>query len=181
MKKSFAVQLQRASRQWHRQVSLIIALPILVTLTTGVLLMLRGQFHFIQPASQMGQMPLTAPVVSANQILEQLQTLPEAEVNGWQDVSSLIFSPAKGTYQARLKNNYLVQFDAQNGQILDINYRLTNVLIALHQGTFFHKKAMLWIFFPASVGLWFLWLSGMYLAIYPQIKRRKKHVKPSTP
>lgn len=179
MKKFYAAQLQRASRQWHRQVSLIIALPILITLTTGVLLMLRGQFNFIQPTSQTGQTPLTAPAISANQVLQQLQTLPEAEVQGWKDISSLIFSPSKGTYQARLKNNYMVQIDAQNGEVLDVNYRLTNVLIALHQGSFFHKKAMLWIFFPASVGLWFLWLSGMYLAIYPQIKRRKKHVKPN--
>ncbi len=175
---STAARLSQRFRKWHRNVSLLIALPILITLSTGVLLMLRGQFSYIQPPSLAGEQPLVAPAISAEQALQTLQGIPEAEVKDWKDVSSLIFSPAKGTYQARLQNDYLVQIDAQNGQVLDVAVRRTNLLIELHQGSFFHKKVMLWIFFPAGVGLWFLWLSGMYLVIYPAIKkRRKQHVK----
>lgn len=175
---STAARLGHRFRKWHRNVSLIIALPILITLTTGVLLMLRGQFSYIQPPSVSGASPLTAPTFTAEEALHTLQGIPEAEVKAWKDVSSLIFSPSKGTYQARLKNDYLVQMDAQTGKVLDVAVRRTNLLIELHQGSFFHKKVMLWIFFPAGVGLWFLWLSGMYLVIYPVFKKRRKtHVK----
>lgn len=169
--------LNRWARKSHRYISLIIALPVLITLITGVTLMMRGQFSYIQPPNLKGSQPLVAPGVSAQTVLQILQRTPQSEVKTWKDVNSLIFSPAKGTYQARLANDYLVQIDAQTGETLDVSYRRTNVLIALHQGSFFHKKVMLWIFFPSGLGLLFLWISGMYLSIYPQVKRRKKNVK----
>lgn len=169
--------LNRWARKSHRYISLVIAVPILITLITGVTLMMRGQFSYIQPPNLKGSQPLVAPRISAETVLQTLQDIPQSEVSTWKDVNSLIFSPAKGTYQARLANDYLVQIDAHTGATLDVSYRRTNVLIALHQGSFFHKKVMLWIFFPSGLGLLFLWVSGMYLSIYPQVKRRKKNVK----
>jgi hypothetical protein len=169
--------LNRWFRKSHRYISLVIALPILITVSTGVVLMMRGQFSYIQPTNLKGSQPLIAPRVSIETVLQVLQRTPQSEVTSWNDVDSLIFSPAKGTYQARLANDYLVQIDAQTGDTLDVSYRRTNLLIALHQGSFFHKKVMLWIFFPSGLGLLFLWISGMYLSIYPQVKRKKKNVK----
>ncbi len=169
-----AYALMRKSHVW---ISFFIAIPIVITLATGVLLMQRGNFTFIQPKSVKGSAPYSAPAVSVEAVLPILQGVPEAEVKDWKDVSKLTFSPSKGMYQARLKNRYQVQIDAQNASVLDVAYRRTGFLIELHQGSYFSKTVMAWVFFPASVGLFLLWLTGMYMMghkIYLFVKRKKK-------
>lgn len=162
------------SRVWHRRVALIAALPLLITIITGITLMMRGDFAWIQPKAQTGISKLVSPQVSYDQLLTLLKARPEAEVKDWADVSSVIFNPGKGIYQVRLKNDYELQFDAANAKLLNSQFRTTNVLIELHQGSFFHPLVMKWVFLPSGILLLSLWLSGMYLWLFPKISKSNK-------
>lgn len=169
-----ARELFKLSRNWHRQVALLAALPLLITTVTGILLLMRGDFEWIQPKASVGSSQLVSPSVELDAVLRQLKTLPQAEVRSWKDVSSVNFNPAKGIYQARLKNDYEVQLDAATAKVLKLQFRTTNVLIELHQGSFFHPLVMKWVFLPSGLILLSLWLSGMYLFFYPKLQKRRK-------
>lgn len=160
---------------WHRRAAMIATLPLLVTIVTGLLLMVRGDFDWIQPKAVTGAHPMTTPAVGHEQVLQKLRELPPAGVKDWKDVSSVIFSPGKGIYQIRLKSNYEVQLDASDARLLKIQYRTSSLLTELHQGSFFHPLAMKWIFLPSGLLLLLLWLSGVYMYVFPKLRRRKAH------
>lgn len=162
------------NRNWHRQAAVIAALPLLITIVTGIILMVRSDFDWIQPKARVGVTKLVEPQVSFEEILTKLKALPEAEVKDWGDVSSVNFNPGKGIFQVRLKNLYEIQFDASNGQLLNSQFRTTSVLVELHQGSFFHPLVMKWVFLPAGVLLLLLWVSGMYLWIFPKLSKANK-------
>lgn len=159
----------RWSRQLHRWAALIAALPLLLTICTGLLLIQRSNFGWIQPKARTGSTRLADPGIQPAEVLTILKTIPEAEVQAWKDVSQVIFNPAKGLYLIRLKNHYEVQIDAASAQVLNVQYRTSTLLIALHEGSWFHPLVMQWVFFPAGVLLLLLWISGIYLWLYPTL------------
>jgi uncharacterized iron-regulated membrane protein len=165
------------SRQWHRWGALLASAPLLLTILTGLLLMQRGQLDWVQPPAQTGQAKQVAPMVSAEAALEILKTLPEAEVQSWQEISQLTYRPAKGVWQARLKNQHEVQLDASTGEVLSSQYRLSTLLIQLHEGSWFGKPVMYWVFFPSGLILLMLWLTGLWLYFGPLLQRKNPYRK----
>jgi hypothetical protein len=45
---------------------------------------------------------------------------------------------------------------------------------AIHDGSWFHDAAKLWIFLPAAFVLLLLWLTGIYLFFLPIFTRRRQ-------
>lgn len=166
------------SRSWHRQAALLAALPLLITILTGLLLLVRGDFDWIQPKARTGSTQLVSPRLSFDSLLAQLRKHPQAGVQSWKDVSSVTFNPAKGIFQVRLKNNYEAQFDAQSGQTLAYRFRTSSLLTELHQGSFFHPLAMKLIFLPSGLLLLLLWGSGMVMYLFPALRRRRQTARP---
>jgi uncharacterized iron-regulated membrane protein len=163
--------MQRASslalvfRRWHRWVSVAIALPFLLTLATGTLLLLRGRIDWLQPASEK-----STPVADAEQPLLPLETLflgvkesPEAEVNTWADVKAVDIRPAAGVAKFRLKNALEAQVDLYSGRLLRLSPRRSSFLIELHEGLYFGEWYRTGVLLPAALGLLFLLFSGLYL------------------
>jgi uncharacterized iron-regulated membrane protein len=170
---SLGRRLFAQSRVWHRRAALVFALPLLITITTGILLLLRGDFAWIQPKSHTGSHTLVSPNLNHDGVLSRLKTLPQAEVKTWKEVSSVIFNPGKGIYQVRLKNNFEIQLDADTGNVLNSQFRTSSLLTELHEGAFFHPLARKWIFLPSGIVLLTLWLSGLYLFFFPKMRTRK--------
>ena len=68
----------RVNRIIHRWASIAIAIPTLVVLVSGVVLQLKKQSNWIQPATQTGSNQ--PPQISFSRILEVTKSVPEAEV-----------------------------------------------------------------------------------------------------
>ena len=65
--------------------------------------------------------------------------------------------------------------DANNADLLSATYRRSDWIEALHDGSFFHDAAKLWVFLPNGLVLLGLWFTGMYLWWLPiSVKRRKR-------
>lgn len=174
---SFGRRSFAGSRVWHRRAALVAALPLLITITTGLLLLIRDDFNWIQPKALTGVSKLASPRVDHARLLSLLKARPEAAVKDWADVASVVFNPGRGIYQVRLKNDYELQFDAANATLLHSQYRATNVLIELHQGSFFHPLVMKWVFLPTGLLLLSLWLSGVYLWLFPRLPKSKSRLE----
>ena len=74
----------------------------------------------------------------------------------------------------RGKNRWEVQIDTKTGDVLQVAYRMSDLIESIHDGSFFHKKIKLWLFLPAGLILFGLWVTGIYLFLLPHMNKRKR-------
>ena len=161
------------NRALHRWGSIVIAAPVLLVIVTGILLQVKKQVSWVQPPTTRGstkELNLTF-----DQILGKAATVPEAEIESWSDIDRLDVRPSKGMLKVRAKNRWEIQLDTKTGEILQVAYRRSDLIESLHDGSFFHDQAKLWVFLPAGIVLFVLWLTGIHLFILPhQMKWRRR-------
>jgi hypothetical protein len=160
------------NRKLHRWGAVLIALPLVVVVVTGVILQFKKQSDWIQPPSQTGTRgELT---IAFDRILEVARSVPGAGVSGWDDIDRLDVRPSKGMVKVRCKNRLEIQIDTHTGEVLQVATRRSDLIESIHDGSFFFEGAKFWIFFPAALVLAGLWGTGIYLFVIPYLKRRKK-------
>jgi hypothetical protein len=167
------------SRCIHRWTVPLVALPILLTIVTGIALQMKTTIPGIQPKQMRGTGRV--PTLPFSEILSILKKDPELRVYSWEDVRAIDVRPAFGVIRVRCKSDYEVQLDAQTGKVLNQGIRHTHFLIALHEGTWFGEKVKYGIFLPAALLLLGLWITGIILFIVPYIKKvrgGKAHYSP---
>jgi uncharacterized iron-regulated membrane protein len=165
------MKFPKLNRLFHRWASVVIAVPLLLVILTGVLLLLKKDVAWIQPPTQRGS--TTELALGFNRVLELAKSVPEAEIEGWEDIDRLDVRPSKGMLKVRAQNSWEIQIDAASGDILHVAYRRSDLIESLHDGSFFHDKVKLWVFLPSAVVLLFLLVSGLILFIQPYRARRR--------
>ncbi|WP_372369299.1 PepSY domain-containing protein [Candidatus Uabimicrobium sp. HlEnr_7] len=161
-------------RKIHYWGAIIAAIPIVIVIITGILLQVKKQSTWVQPKTIKGSG--TEPQLSFAQILEIVEKT-DAKINSWQDVDRLEVRPGKGVIKIRGKNRWEVQIDASTGTVLQIAYRRSDLIESVHDGSFFHSEAKLWLFLPSAIVLLILWVTGMYLFFLPIWRRSRKKRK----
>jgi len=164
--------LPRQTRQWHRWGAIAVALPFLIVIVTGLILQLKKDVAWVQPPTQRGAEG--APTLPYDQLLDVVRGIPEAEVTGWEDIDRLDVRPGKGMVKVRCINGIEVQLDNLSGEVLQVAVRRSDWLESLHDGSWFHDRAKLWIFLPSGVIVLGMWITGMYLWWLPIGVRRRK-------
>ncbi len=172
------MKASRLNRIVHRWGSILIALPTLCVLSTGVLLQLKKQSSWIQPVTKRGSE--VAPVLSFTRILEIGQSVPEAQIESWDDIDRLDVRPGKGVVKIRAKNRWEVQVDTSTGKILQVAFRRSDLIESIHDGSFFSDTAKLGIFLPSALILLILWGTGIYLFFLPHLAKRKMRLMRKT-
>jgi uncharacterized iron-regulated membrane protein len=169
------IKWQKFHRKTHYWGALLCALPIVVVLSTGLLLQVKKQFAWIQPTTIKTES--RNPQLTFDEILDISKTIPEANITEWRDIERLDVRPSKGVIKVRSKNDWEVQLDQRSGTVLAVNYRRSDIIESIHDGSFFSDSAKLYIFLPAAIILLWLWISGMYLFFKTLIVRRKHKQK----
>jgi len=159
------VKFNQLNRKIHYWLSIIVALPILVIISSGLLLQTKKHFDWVQPPELRGTGK--NPALTLPQILEISRRVPEAEIEDWDDVNRVDVRPSRGMLKVTAKNNWEIQIDAETGAVLQTAYRRSDIIESIHDGSFFHENVKMWIFLPAGVILLLLWLTGIYLFILP--------------
>ncbi len=173
------MKASRLNRIVHRWGSILIALPALCVLLTGIVLQLKKQSYWIQPGTQTGAERV--PMLSFAEILDIAKSAPEAEIQSWDDIDRLDVRPGKGILKVRAKNRWEVQMDTATGDILQVAFRRSDLIESLHDGSFFHEGVKLGIFLPTALVLVVLWGTGVYLFFLPQLAKRKKRLTNNKP
>lgn len=166
------MKLSKLNRVVHRWGSFVIAVPALVVILSGVVLQLKKQSEWVQPPTQKGVADV--PSLSFDEILAATQAVPEAAVKSWDDVDRLDVRPGKGIVKVRCRNRWEIQLDATTGELLQVAYRRSDLIESIHDGSYFHELAKLWVFFPTAVIFAVLWGTGMYLFFLPYLAKRKR-------
>ncbi len=162
---------RRDSRKIHRWGAIIIALPFLIVLISGLFLQLKKDVAWIQPASMEGVSNI--PSITFEEILEASKSVPEAEISSWEDIDRLDVRPDKGMVKVRAVNHWEIQIDTETGTILQAEYRRSDIIEAIHDGSWFHESAKLWIFLPTGIIVTILWITGIYMFFIPYLNKRR--------
>jgi len=161
------------ARKLHYWTSITIALPVLVILSTGVLLQLKKQWSWVQPPERRGTG--TVPVVDFDRILASIRSAPELGVSGWQDIRRLDVRPGRGMVKAWLENGWEVQIDLGTGRVLQTAYRRSDLIESIHDGSFFVGDwSKLGLFLPSGLALLVLWCTGLWMFWLPISVRRRR-------
>jgi len=160
----------RFNRVIHRWASMVIALPLLIVIVAGLLLLFKKHIAWIQPPAQRGATKDLS--LGFDQVLEIARSVPAAEIADWDDIDRLDVRPSKEMLKVRANNRWEIQIDAASGEILQVAYRRSDLIESLHDGSFFHDKIELFVFLPSAVILLLLWVTGIYLFVFPYLVRR---------
>ena len=172
------LSLAKLNRKIHHWASIAVAVPLAIVLVTGVLLLLKKEFAWIQPSTVKGEQKGVS--LEFDRILAVARAMPEAGIESWTDIDRLDVRPDKGMLKVRAKNNWEIQIDANTGQVLQVAYRRSDLIEGIHDGSFFGDYAKLWVFLPAALTVIGLWITGLVLFFQlHKVKRKKRPAIPS--
>ena len=168
------MQYRRISRHFHLWAALVILIPVLVVIASGILLQVKKEFEWIQPATQKIDAPVLA--ISFEQILAAAASVEPAQINSWEDIDRLDVRPDKGIVKIQSNNDWEIQISTVDAQVLQYAYRRSDIIESIHDGSWFFEGAKLWLFLPAGIVLLFIWISGCIM-LYTTLrsKYRKRH------
>ena len=163
------------NRKVHYWASAIFAIPLLAIILSGLLLQAKKQSTWVQPAEQRGTGKV--PVISLEQMLDQVKQVPDMNVAGWDDVNRIDFRPGRGVAKVWLQNGYEVQVDLGTGRVLQVAYRRSDLIESIHDGSFFAGDwTKLGLFLPTGLTLLLLWLGGAWMFWVPFSAKRRRAI-----
>ena len=165
------MKLKILTRRVHYWVSIAVAIPLLVIISTGVLLQLKKNLAWVQPPERHGV--ADSPTLSLPAVLDIVRAVPEANVREWSDIPRVEYRPRRSLMKVVSSNGTEVQIDAVSGAVLQVARRRSDLIESIHDGSFFHPAAKLWVFLPAGVALLGLLVTGLYLFFLPIVSRRR--------
>jgi hypothetical protein len=160
------------TRRIHRWGAIGIGLPLLLVIGSGILLQVKKQFPWVQPAEQRTAVP--TPSVPWDVVLAAAKAMPDAGVTGWEDIDRVDVRPAKGILKVITRSRWEAQLALADGAVLQVAYRRSDLIEQLHDGSFFGDAAKRWIFLPSGIVLFALWATGLYLWVLPWLTKRKR-------
>jgi len=140
----------------------ICSLPALITVLTGILLILRSHLTFMQPSS-----------ISLGPVSIEKMVAPKVFLEGKYDekkIKSVIYRPAKGIIQVRTSDYREDIYSSKTGKLISSGAKRTPFFIQLHEGSYFGKGVRDYLFFPSAVALFITLITGIYL-LYSWMKR----------
>jgi uncharacterized iron-regulated membrane protein len=170
------MRTQLLLRKVHYWLAAGAALPLFIIICTGLLLQFKKQVAWIQPPEQRGSS--TEPAVPFHVILDRCRGVPQAGVQDWADVRRIDVRPGRGMLKVTAVNGWEVQLDAADGRVLQVAYRRSDAIEAMHDGSWLHSAVQTWLFIPAGAALMVLWLTGLYLFLLPILRRRHRRRHP---
>jgi uncharacterized iron-regulated membrane protein len=164
------VQTVRMLRKVHAWSAAVVALPLFLIIVTGILLIVRNNFSISPQTVKQGSAPSVS--LSYQRILELSRQVPEAGVKDWSDIKEVRIHFAKGHVLVRAMNSWQIQLDGTTGEVLSSGKKWSDLIVQLHEGTFFHASAPFWVYLPTALVLLLLWFTGGIL-FYFFLKAKK--------
>ena len=164
-------------RKIHHWGAIVIALPLVIMIGAGILLMVKKEFDWLQPPSQKGIEKTTVPSASMQQMFDAVKSVEQAGISNWTDLDRVDFKNDKGIAKFIATNNWEVQIDTSTAKVLQVAYRRSDVIEKIHDGSYFAGWVKLGLFLPVGIALFTLWLTGLYLFFLPHYKMWQKRKK----
>lgn len=177
MKLKTIIKSLRDFRVFHRWMGLTLALLLMISAVTGVLLALKKEVEIIQPPTQKGVSKNLAEWKSLDEISAiakktLYETYPEQKENS---VDRMDARPSKGIVKVLFEaGNWEVQVDGKSGEVKSVEKRYSDWIESLHDGSIISDGFKLFSMNFLGIGLLFLIGTGVWLWYGPKRVRLKK-------
>ena len=171
------VKSLRNFRNYHKMVGLTIAVLLLISAITGILLALKKEFDVLQPPTQAGESEMLAdwkPIGELAAIAEAAfyQKYPEEKGNS---IERMDVRPSKGVVKVLFKKGWWeVQIDGSSGEVKSIAKRHSDWIEALHDGSIISDGFKLISMNFLGLGLLIMIITGLWLWYGPKKVRKIK-------
>jgi uncharacterized iron-regulated membrane protein len=160
--------------QVHKWLGIVLAVMLINISVTGILLLEKKQYEWIQPATRKGLEGAVGEYLSMEKLFDAVYSCNHPDFENIESIDRVDFRPDKNVYKVRSKTNHTeIQVCAVSGEVLNIACRRSDFLEQLHDGSFFggwmHDKVMPVI----AVSNIILAISGLYLWLGPKFRRKK--------
>lgn len=179
MKAKHYINSLREFRVWHRILGVVLALFIIISASTGILLSLKKEIAILQPPTQKGIVTELKEWKSLEELTKTAQDALAAEQPEiFTTVDRLDVRPSKGIVKVLFENGWWeVQIDGKNGEVLSVAKRHSDWIEALHDGSIVSDVFKLITMNLLGFGLLVMVLSGLWLWYGPKMFRRSKKKK----
>lgn len=147
-------------RTSHKWIAILLAIPVIIVIITGVILQLRKPVDFIQPNIHYG-VARYQPIASLEAILESVKAEPKMKVSGWQDIQIYDLRPKAGVIKVRTYAEMEAQVDAKTAEVLNVQQRYNDILTLMHEGSTWGMRRN--VFLIAGVLMLILTVVGCFL------------------
>jgi len=167
----------RSLRLWHRYLGITLALLLLISAVTGILLSWKKEFDVIQPSTQKGVAKDLVDWKPIHELADIASThfyeiYPSQKDN---PIARLDVRPSKGVMKVVYENeNWEVQVDGASGEILSVAQRNSDWIESIHDGSIISDLFKLISMNFLGVGLILLLTSGLWLWYGPGLIRKWK-------
>jgi uncharacterized iron-regulated membrane protein len=175
----FLIKSLRSFRLWHRWTGTLLALFLLISALTGLLLALKKEVSLLQPPTQKGENSEMAdwlPLETIDSLarIALIRAHPDQQHNA---VHRMDVRPSKRVVKVLFeKGNWEVQIDPGSGKTLSVARRHSDWIEALHDGSIISDTFKLISMNVVGWGLIFLVGSGLWLWYGPRLIRAVKKV-----
>ena len=139
--------------------------------------MLKKEIDWIQPPTERGVASNQMPDIPYERLLEASQSVPEVGISRWSDIDKIDMRPSKGIAKVVSKTGWEVQVDTSNGNVLSANYRRSDLIESIHDGSYFAGWTKLFLFLPVGLLLIIMWGTGIYLFFRTEFLKSKKNAR----
>ena len=139
--------------------------------SSGIMLQLKKQSNWVQPNIEITS---SSKPVMLQAYLDAAKSVEEANVSSWEDIERIDIRPNKGIAKLKSKNNWEIQIDIETAEIYAKNFRRSDIIESIHDGSFFSEVVKYGWFLPSGILLLILSLSGIYMFFIPILKRRNR-------
>jgi len=170
----------RNFRKYHRYLGISLAVLVLISAVTGILLSLKKDIDLLQPPTQKGiskSMEAWKPIGELAQIATSVfyKKHPDQKDN---PIDKMDVRPSKGIVKVLFEKGYWeVQIDATSGEVKSIARRHADWIEHLHDGSIISDWFKLISMNTLGIGLLILMGSGMWLWYGPKRIRKIKRKK----
>ena len=164
------MKFTKLNRTIHNWISIFIAMPLLLVIVSGMFLMLKKDVEWIQPSSVRGENSETPTVSHAELLVAATSTEPTKGL-AWADFDRIDYKTDRGMVKFITADGWEVQVDTTNASVLSVKERRSDFFEKLHDGTWFGDWMKYYILIPSAICLFTLWITGLYMFIYPYFKR----------
>lgn len=168
------MSLRLWGRRAHRWGSALIAGPLLLVIGTGLLLQVKKDWAWVQPATTRGSTKTPPAEAGLDRLLEAARGAEGISWGGWEDVDRLDVRPDRGIAKILGRDRMEAQVDLATLEVLQVAYRRSDLIESLHDGSWFGDAAKLWVFLPSAGVTLALWVTGIYLFMLPYASKRAK-------
>ena len=169
------MNLFRALWQVHKWLGIALGLLLVLTASTGLLLLVKKDYDWIQPPTQRGVGGTAEQYRPLHEVYGAVFAMGVPELQQESDIARIDFRPGKGIHKVRSKRGDVeVQVDAVTLKTFGPEVRRSDWIERLHDGSLVGDWMHGYVMPTAAVALVALSMTGYLIWLMPIAKKRRK-------